>query len=240
MATILSIETATAVCSVAIGIDGNCIAFKETNELRTHSETITVFIDAIVKQSGITYKQLDGVAVSAGPGSYTGLRIGVSTAKGLCYAIEKPLLSVSTLLAMAYGARHSDSEDIKAIMVNENPASVLFCPMIDARRMEVYTAFYDTMLEEIKPVSSDIIDEHSYADLLANHKLLFFGDGAAKCKPAFAHQTNAIFLDNLLPSAVNMCALAEKKFKAEAFENLAYFEPFYLKDVNITKPKNKA
>jgi tRNA threonylcarbamoyladenosine biosynthesis protein TsaB len=237
MAKILNIETATSVCSVAVGINGKCVALKETNEGRTHAEFITVFIDEVIKKAGIEYKDLDAIAVSSGPGSYTGLRIGVSTAKGLCYALDKPLIAIETLKAMAYGQSKkmmTNSSLMADILTNE----ILLCPMIDARRMEIYTAFYNLKMEIIKPVSADIINENSYSDYLKNDKIFFFGDGAEKCKEPFKNRNNIFFYDNLFPSAEYLVSLSENKFNSKEFEDLAYFEPFYLKEVNITKPKD--
>lgn len=243
MATILNIETATSICSVAIGIDGKCVALKESNEGRTHAEFITVFIDEVIKTAGIEYKDLDAIAVSSGPGSYTGLRIGVSTAKGLCYALSKPLIAVETLEALAWGACKRFEEIEKNISLMEpsvfdyGPDEILFCPMIDARRMEVYTCLYYTDLEIFKPVSSEIISRGSYFDILQEHKIIFFGDGMPKCRD-FLWENNAHFFKDLLSSASNMISLSDWKFKKKEFEDLAYFEPFYLKEVNITKPKD--
>ena len=243
MAIILNIETATSVCSVAIGIDGKCVALKETNEGRTHAESITVFIDEVIKKAGIEYKDLDAIAMSSGPGSYTGLRIGVSVAKGLCYALDKPLIAIPTLEAMAHEVitrfdkqflidYKSDSE-----LIDDEYFNILFCPMIDARRMEVYTAFYNHDLEAIKPVSADIIDENSYKEFYKNYYLIFFGDGSSKCKELFANHNKISFNEEILPSAKYMISYSLYKFDYDLFEDLAYFEPFYLKDVNITKPK---
>lgn len=240
MATILNLESATGICSVSIGKDGALLALRETDEARSAAAVITVFTEEIIKESGIAFKELDAVAVSGGPGSYTGLRIGVSTAKGYCFALDIPLISISTLQAMAYGVSQKVKQGLfKDVLSAVNDENILLCPMIDARRMEVYTSFYNLDLETIKPVSADIIDEHSYEDILKDKKMLFFGDGAGKCKETFAHQPNAIFLDDNLPTAMNMIALSEKKFNDKNFEDLAYFEPFYLKDFVATKPKNK-
>ncbi len=244
MATILNIETATSVCSVAIGIDGECVALKEINEGRTHAEVLTVFIEDVIKQAGISYKDLDAIAVSSGPGSYTGLRIGVSTAKGLCYALEKPLISVDTLKAMAWGGirRLDEIENNTSLMepslFDFDYKSVILCPMIDARRMEVYTAFYDLELGVIKTVSADIITEESYSNYLKdNKKLIFFGDGMPKVKEVLFEE-NTYFFNDLLPSASNIALISYCKFEFGEFEDLAYFEPFYLKDFVATKARS--
>ena len=219
MSCILNIETATKVCSVAIGRDGELIALKETNKEKSHSSVITLLIQEVLKKAGIVLSDLDAIAVSRGPGSYTGLRIGVSTAKGLCYSLDKPLIAISTLQAMARGR-----------VENKSNIPILYCPMIDARRMEVYTAFYDADNNEVRKPGADIIDKNSYANILDKNKVVFFGDGAAKCKATLSHHANAIFVDDVLPSARNMIPLSEKAFNDQQFEDVAYFEPYYLKD----------
>jgi tRNA threonylcarbamoyladenosine biosynthesis protein TsaB len=219
---ILCLETSTRSCSVAIGQKGKLFALKESlDEKHSHAENLTLYIEDVCKQANISLKDVDAIAVSKGPGSYTGLRIGVSTAKGLCYALGKPLIALNSLQAMAAGYIHLPSS------IRHVPS--LFCPMIDARRMEVYCAIYDENLNEIKKTSADIIDEHSFSDLLEKNKIYFFGDGAAKCRSAISHP-NAIFTDDINPSAKSMLPLAEKLFAERKFEDVAYFEPFYLKD----------
>ncbi|WP_158827818.1 tRNA (adenosine(37)-N6)-threonylcarbamoyltransferase complex dimerization subunit type 1 TsaB [Mucilaginibacter lacusdianchii] len=219
MALILQLETATTACSVALTDNGQLLAHKELNERNIHAEVITVFIEDVLKAAGKSYAQLDAVAVSSGPGSYTGLRIGVSTAKGLCFALDKPLIAVETLQAMADGmaAQNADSD-------------ILLCPMIDARRMEVYTAIFDATGKRIRPTSAEIIDENSFSDLLAEHKILFFGDGAEKCKAVLQGNPNANFATDFVNSARYITTGAVAKFKNSDFEDVAYFEPFYLKD----------
>lgn len=226
MATILQIETATTSCSVALASDGQVLAYKEINARNVHAEVITLYIDELMTSAGLGYAHLDAVAVSCGPGSYTGLRIGVSTAKGLCYAVDKPLISVDTLTAMAKGI---------VAKININPDALL-CPMIDARRMEVFTTVLDQQGAVIKPTSADIIDEKSFADLLADHQILFFGDGAAKCEAALGSNANASFITDFVNSAVDMTIIAADKFHNSEFVNVAYFEPFYLKDFIAGKP----
>jgi len=215
MALILNIETATTVCSVALARNGVLFNIREENKGYTHSENLTAFIDEMMKESGLSYSELDAVAVSSGPGSYTGLRIGISSAKGFCLALEKPLIAVSTLKSLA------------ACIPSE---SRLLCPMIDARRMEVYCAVYDENLAEIEAVSSKVIDENSFAELLERREVCFFGDGASKCRQVLAHQPRAVFVDNIFPTAQAMTPLAEEKFRMGEFENVALFEPFYLKE----------
>jgi len=225
MSLILGIETATKICSVAISENGQLLALKEEGGDYSHSEKITTFIDEVLKKSGKTLKDIDAVAVSKGPGSYTGLRIGVSVAKGLCYALDIPLVSVSTLQAMA-----------------RNPSllhtgSTFFAPMIDARRMEVYTALFDKNNQEIEPVSAKIIDENSFSTYLKGNKIVFFGDGAEKCKDILLKNRNAVFSNQGLPSAKMINEIAFEKFNNKHFEDVAYFEPYYLKDFIATKSK---
>lgn len=225
MALILNIETATTVCSVSLANDGRLIALKEQNGDYSHAENLTLFIEDIFKQAGKKLNETDAIAVSKGPGSYTGLRIGVSSAKGLCCALNKPLISVNTLQAMALG-----------ISIKKNN-EYLLCPMIDARRMEVYCALYDQNNNEIKSTSAEIIDEHSFSDILKNNTIVFFGDGAEKCKSVLSENKNAVFIDNVFPSAKNLIELSLQSFINNDFEDVAYFEPFYLKDFVAGKKK---
>ncbi|RZK82178.1 MAG: tRNA (adenosine(37)-N6)-threonylcarbamoyltransferase complex dimerization subunit type 1 TsaB [Pedobacter sp.] len=225
MAIILQIETATQVCSVALAKDGNTIAVKELQASNIHASSLTLFIQDVMETAGLQYKDLDAIAVSKGPGSYTGLRIGVSTAKGLCYALDKPLIGINTLTMMA-GGYVDKHPDYKA----------LICPMIDARRMEVFTAVYDQQLNEVEPVNAKIIDAESFSGLLAANELVFIGDGADKCSEVLQH-TNSTFSTENYNSAANMSKIAYGAFVAGAFEDVAYFEPFYLKDFVLTTPK---
>jgi tRNA threonylcarbamoyladenosine biosynthesis protein TsaB len=220
MSLILQIETATTVCSVALAMEGKIIALKELNEPNIHAQKITLFIQEVLQNAGSTFDAVDAVAVSSGPGSYTGLRIGVSTAKGLCFALNKPLIAVETLAAMSSG-----------FAANFNPGeNVLLCPMIDARRMEVYTSLFDVSGNTIEPTSAKIIDATSFADFLKDHRIIFFGDGADKCREALGTNHNAMFNSDFSNSAAYLTALAANKFKANDFEDVAYFEPYYLKD----------
>lgn len=218
MALILCLETATTVCSVALGKDGAAIAMREVNAGYTHSENLTVFVQQLLEEAGFSFADLDAIAVSKGPGSYTGLRIGVSAAKGFCFALDKPLIAINTLEGMA-----------AAVKGTETGHEVL-CPMLDARRMEVYCAFYDRDGNEVRPTSAEIITETSFSDILSGNRVIFFGDGAAKCKPMLQSNPNAIFLDEIYPSAQFLVNAAEMKFRSMAFEDVAYFEPYYLKD----------
>lgn len=220
MSLILQIETATTVCSVVLAQDGELLAVKEVNERNVHAEKITLFIEQVFADAGLKMHDLDAVAVSRGPGSYTGLRIGVSTAKGICFALDKPLIAVDTLAAMASGALN---------FKDQFGDDALLCPMIDARRMEVYTALFDINGAQVKPTSADIIDGDSFTEI-AGRQLVIFGDGAEKCYQVLQHRSNIIFLPHFVNSAAQLTELAVDKFVAEAFEDVAYFEPYYLKE----------
>ncbi|RZK53246.1 MAG: tRNA (adenosine(37)-N6)-threonylcarbamoyltransferase complex dimerization subunit type 1 TsaB [Pedobacter sp.] len=227
MATILQIETATQVCSVAISVNGETIALKEETAQNIHASSLTLFIEEGMKSAKLKFSDLDAIAVSKGPGSYTGLRIGVSTAKGLCFALDKPLIAINTLQMMANG------------FLSQHPNyGGLICPMIDARRMEVFTAVYNNHLHPVETVNAKIVDEKSFILELDNNYVTFIGDGAAKCEPVLAHQ-NAHFSDVNFNSAPNMSKLAHAAFENANFEDVAYFEPFYLKDFVFTTPKKK-
>ena len=230
MALILNLETATTVCSVSLAKDGHLLAFKEQNGDYSHAENLTLFIEDVVKQAGIKLQNIDAIAVSKGPGSYTGLRIGVSTAKGLCYSLNKPMIAINTL-------QHLSLSVSKNLNSHFSYLKSIFSPMLDARRMEVYCAFFDSDNNEVIPTSAEIIDEHSFSDLLKKNMICFFGDGAAKCKSFLSVNKNAIFIDNVIPSAKNMVSLSEQAFINKQFEDVAYFEPFYLKDFVAGKKK---
>ncbi|HBF87649.1 MAG TPA: tRNA (adenosine(37)-N6)-threonylcarbamoyltransferase complex dimerization subunit type 1 TsaB [Bacteroidales bacterium] len=227
MALILNIETSSPVCSVCIAKDGQLLSLKETTDEKSHASLLTVFINEVLIENKINIRDLDAVAVSEGPGSYTGLRIGVSTAKGICYGIEKPLIAVSTLEALTF-----------AIDKNNISAETWFCPMIDARRMEVYSVFFDKNGVKQSEILPHIIDADSFKNELHNRQIVFFGTGAEKCKPMLTSK-NAIYIDNIMPSSSNMISLSEKAFQHQNFVNLAYFEPFYLKEFMATTPKIK-
>lgn len=235
MSLILNIETATGVCSVALAFDGHLIGLKESTVKNSHSSLLAMFIDELIKTAGILPSALDAVAVSEGPGSYTGLRIGVATAKGLCYSLGKPLIAVNTLQAMAMGMSHSPAPS----PIREGELSVLYCPMIDARRMEVYCAIFDETGKEIRETKAEIMDEYSLMEFLGKNKVVFAGDGALKCRPLFEKHPNAIFSADFQTSATFMILLSEEKFSRKKFEDLAYFEPFYLKDFVAGKPRVK-
>lgn len=226
---ILCLETATSVCSVTLTENGEIISFREINEGFSHAEKLTVFISEVLDEAGIKVKDLQAIAVSSGPGSYTGLRIGVSVAKGLCLAIDKPLISISTLESMAWGAKSK---------INKNDSDILFCPMIDARRMEVYTALYDLQLKCFHPSSAIILSEDFFAGESKGKKVYYFGDGAEKCRIILNNHSEFIFYPEIFPSAKFMAVLALDKFKNKQFENLSLFEPFYLKEYQAGQRKN--
>lgn len=229
MGLILQIETATTSCSVALAKDGIMLGSKQVNERNIHAEVITLFIEELISNAGLLYADLDAVAVSCGPGSYTGLRIGVSTAKGLCFALDKPLIAIQTLEAMVSGIASREGF--------ETADAILLCPMIDARRMEVYTAVFTTAGGSVKATAAEIIDENSFGDLLNNNKILFFGDGAEKCREVLGDNPNALFFSGFANEAADLTQLAEEKFARKDFEDVAHFEPFYLKDFIAGKKK---
>lgn len=226
MSCILHIETSTEVCSVALSQDGVCIFSKTDLNGPSHAVTLGVYVDEALSFADSHAIPLDAVAVSCGPGSYTGLRIGVSMAKGICYGRNIPLIGLPTLEVLC----------VPVLLNDELADDMLFCPMIDARRMEVYSAVYNRALHPLRETAADIIDEHSYENFLNEHKICFFGNGAAKCKDIIRHP-NALFLDNIRPLAEWMYPLAEKAFAQGNFKDVAYFEPFYLKEFVASKPK---
>lgn len=225
MALILSIETSTTVCSVAITEGNKVLATEKLFLERSHSNLLTIIIQDLLRTCGLSLKEMDAIAVSEGPGSYTGLRIGVSTAKGFAYALDKPIIAVGTLMAMAHEVSQYNTEDS------------LLVPMLDARRMEVYTATFDHELSIIYEVKPLILDEDSFKETLTGDKVLFHGDGASKFKPLIESNKNAKFIEGLTPSAWAVGQLAFMKYEKEEFEDQAYFEPFYLKEFRATTPK---
>jgi tRNA threonylcarbamoyladenosine biosynthesis protein TsaB len=225
---ILCIETATSLCSVALCDKSRVTALRESDENRSHASSLTIFIMEILKEAGINAGDLDAVAVSKGPGSYTGLRIGVSVAKGIAYAASIPLIGVETLLSMFYGFTESAKEN------NNIMATDLFCPVIDARRMEVYYSVYNAACNKIKDIRAEIMRKDSFRDLSESSRLFVFGDGAAKCKEVIARK-NIFFDGNFRTSASFMLNPVYKAFNSQCFENVAYFEPFYLKNFLTTK-----
>lgn len=228
MSSILLIETATKVCSVGLAQGNKIIALREDKSMQySHSSLLTSFIDEVLKEAAIGFNDLDAVAVSMGPGSYTGLRIGVSVAKGLCYALDIPLIAINTLQSLAATA-------VQPGFVKAD----FYVPMIDARRMEVYNAVYNKSIKEIRETAAEIIDENAFSNFLEKGKVAFFGDGAPKCKDVINHP-NAMFYDDIYPGVNGLMNFALEKFIRKEFEDLAYFEPFYLKDFVAGKPKVK-
>ena len=226
MSCILHIETSTEVCSVAVSQDGASIFSQEDFKGPSHATTLGVFVDEALSFADSHAIPVDAVAVSSGPGSYTGLRIGVSMAKGICYAKDIPLIGLPTLEVMC----------VPVLLFRDLPEDALLCPMIDARRMEVYAAVYDRALQPLRPTAADIVDEHSYAEFLADRPVYFFGNGSAKCRETLQHP-NAHFLENIHPLAKWMFPLAERAHARQEFKDVAYFEPFYLKEFVASKPK---
>lgn len=231
MAFILIIETSTEICSAALIQDNQLIDLIESNEGQNHARLVTVFAEKLLERNKISANELDAVAVSKGPGSYTGLRIGVSTAKGICFASNIPLIAVGTLEAMA----NHISQNRATYSIPEHE-EVLFCPMIDARRMEVYSMLLDKDGSILNPITAEIIDEHFLADELAGKKIVFFGNGSEKCKKVIG-SPNAIFIPEIHASSQYMCNLVWQAYNKKQFEDVAYFEPFYLKDFVATVSK---
>lgn len=227
MSCILHVETSTKVCSVAVTEDGAVLFEKTDLNGPSHAVQLGVFVDealSYIDNHGIPF---DAVAVSCGPGSYTGLRIGVSMAKGICYGRELKLIAIPTLEVLC----------VPILLYHEElPEDALLCPMIDARRMEVYAAIYDRALRTVRPIGADIVDENSYLEYLEQHPVYFFGDGASKCREKITHP-NAHFLPEIVPLAKYMGPLAEKAVANGRYEDVAYFEPFYLKEFVASKPK---
>lgn len=226
MAYIISIETATPVGSVALHKDGKLITTRQNNDQRKHGENITLFVNEVVQEAGITLQQVNAIAVSKGPGSYTGLRIGVSATKGLCYGLNIPLISINTLEGLT---QHP-------LLNSYKEKDLLFCPMLDARRMEVFCALYNTPGEEVQKTKALVIDELSFQTQLNQKQIVFFGNGADKCKNTITHP-NATFIDDIEASANAVGKLAHQKYLNQQFEDVAYFEPFYLKEFVATVSK---
>ena len=224
---ILHIETATDVCSVALSRGEEIIGLKEEAGGNNHAKNLLPFVEEALKQGGCTVKDLDGVAVSVGPGSYTGLRIGVSTAKGIAYTAGIPVMAIGTLESIAQGA--------KTLWAETSAEQPQIIPMIDARRMEVFTARYDFAMNALEEVTAKIVDENTFAELLATQPLLFCGNGMPKCREILSVYPNAHFLDAPV-SAKNLLLPALQKWQNHDFEDVAYFEPFYLKEYVAAKP----
>ncbi|CAL2078845.1 tRNA threonylcarbamoyladenosine biosynthesis protein TsaB [Tenacibaculum sp. 190524A05c] len=223
MALILNIETSTKNCSVSIARNGEVIHSKEINDGNySHAEKLHPFILDVLSEANIERNSLDAIAVSKGPGSYTGLRIGVSAAKGLCFSLDIPLISVDTLLSLAHSISIEDG---------------IIIPMLDARRMEVYSAIYDKNYEQVREIKAEVIEEDSF-NAFNEQKVFFLGDGASKCKEVL-NAANFNFVDGKFPSAIEMAKLSYDKYKKNDIEDVAYFEPFYLKDFIVTPQKKK-
>jgi tRNA threonylcarbamoyladenosine biosynthesis protein TsaB len=227
---IICLETATNLCSVALCDSEGVISLRESNESKSHASVLTVFIEEILKENRIRANDLKAVAVSKGPGSYTGLRIGVSVAKGIAYGASIPLIGVETTLSMFWGISASQ---ISGKVMDKD---MLFCPMLDARRMEVYYAIYDCNGNKIKDISAEIINEDSFIKIPESKKILFFGDGAQKCKEVI-NRKNAFFADDYMLSATSMHKPVIQAFNNNNFEDVAYFEPLYLKDFITSLPR---
>lgn len=224
MALLLNLETSTKKCSVCLSNNGSVIAWEEINEGQfTHAEKLHVFIENVFKKAKLPMNSLDAIAISKGPGSYTGLRIGVSAAKGLCFALDKPLIAIDTLEILAHAAKAEKQS--------------LIVPMLDARRMEVYSAVFNEQYKKIRETEAEIIHPDSYKAYLSKGKVFFLGDGSSKCAEMLQHE-NAIFLTDHFPSAKEMVLLSEARFQEKIFEDVAYFEPYYLKDFIAIKPRD--
>lgn len=225
MATILHLETATTNCSVSIAKDGEMLVLKENNAANySHSEQLHVFIKEALEEASLSFSDLDAVAISKGPGSYTGLRIGVSSAKGLCFSLDIPLISIPTLQSMAHQV------DIKP--------GELVIPVLDARRMEVYSCVYNASYKEVRETRAEIIEEASFSEFVSDSKVYIIGSGAEKIRGVLGHP-NFIFNESVVPSAKDMIQIALQKYQSNEFEDVAYFEPYYLKDFVLQQKKKK-
>jgi tRNA threonylcarbamoyladenosine biosynthesis protein TsaB len=222
MPIILSLDTSSTACSVALHVDGRLLAVSDIHKEHSHGGRLALLIKQVLENADVSFQQISCIGLSSGPGSYTGLRIGTSTAKGLCYALNVPLVAVDSLTVMAHH------------VVKEKRDEIFYCPMLDARRMEVYCAVYNSSLTVLEPIQAKVIDENSFADVLEKGRIVFFGNGAGKCREAIRH-SNATFLENINPSAVELGELACEKFNSAKIEDLVHFEPLYLKEFLIKK-----
>lgn len=234
MALILSIETGTDICSVALANDGELMALRESDEGRDHAKKVALFVDELLRETGVQPSDIDAIAVGKGPGSYTGLRIGVSFAKGMCYALDIPLIAIGSLDALAEVAREDFDAGILDIE-EEDWAQAKLCPMVDARRMEVYAQVFNVEGEAQSDVVAEVVTEESFNEWRSKGKFVIFGNGAKKC----AEVLPDAIIEDVVPSARGIVRLAEEAFNAGKFEDLAYFEPFYLKDFIVIPSKKK-
>ena len=232
MSLILCIETGTDICSVGIARDGELISLRESDEGRDHAKRVGVFVDELLRETGVLPDELDAVAVGMGPGSYTGLRIGVSFAKGLCYGLNIPLIAVGSLDALAEVAIEDNEAGILDV---DNWDEAVLCPMVDARRMEVYTRLFDAIGKPLSEVSAEVVTEDTFADVRREKQLIIFGNGAAKCREVMPDATYI----SITPSARGLARLAQQRHTAGQTEDIAYFEPFYLKDLIVIPSKKK-
>lgn len=229
---ILCLETATSVCSVALCTPDGVVASRQNSDSRSHASLLTVFIGEILSECGVKIKDLDAIAVSKGPGSYTGLRIGVSVAKGISYRAGIPLIGIETLLVMFRGMK------IEENLIKDGSDEVIYCPMLDARRMEVYYCLFDNSGKRLNDISAEIIGENSFSGIPEEKKMVFFGEGAMKCKDVIK-RGNSLFHPGFEISAEFMRKPAFEAISEQRFEDVAYFEPFYLKDfITTTQKKN--
>ncbi len=227
MKRILSIETATTVCSVAIHEDGKCVAIKEINEPNVHSEKLTVLIETLLQERNLQIADFNAIAISKGPGSYTGLRIGTSVAKGLCYACSLPLITVDTLQALALSCKNA---------VNNDNSDNIYMPMIDARRMEVYTSLWDSKLTNLQQTNALVVTYEAKASFEPTKNYFLCGDGSSKCRETL-ESGNIHFVDNINATAKTIGDIACEMYDKKEFADVAYFEPFYLKEFQATTPK---
>lgn len=232
MSLILCIETGTDICSVGLSRDGELVSLRESDEGRDHAKRVAVFVDELLRENGVAADELSAVAVGMGPGSYTGLRIGVSFAKGLCYGLQIPLIAVGSLDSMVQVAR----EDYEAGIIDVDAwQDAVLCPMVDARRMEVYTQMFNSAGEPLNEVKAEIVDENSFAQWREGGPFVIFGNGAEKCREVLPDATYI----NVTPSARGLASLAHKYFEEGKTVDIAYFEPFYLKDFVVIPSKKK-
>jgi tRNA threonylcarbamoyladenosine biosynthesis protein TsaB len=222
MSLVLSLETSGNNCSVALHSEGELLAHERVAEPQAHASKLAYLIESVLGKASVNIHEIQAVGITSGPGSYTGLRIGASTAKGLCYSLGVPLVAVNTLELLVYQG--------STLATKEN----LLCPMIDARRMEVYCMIADTDFNTIQPIEAKVIDENGFNDLLKNNKILFYGDGSAKCRTMLTHP-NAFFIEDITPSAIALGKKTIEKLKERQVEDLIHFEPFYFKDFQAKK-----